>query len=173
MQLPTPGTPVEKQCSFVYPNKLERGERVDHNGITVGHWSTGLFNCFDSCIPNGFMAFLCPVISVAQISVRLGLARYAFLTCMHVALYLLGIVAAVSASPALLCLCVAAEVLTTMGVIHLRFQIRRLFSIPGNFAKDAAVVIACRPCTIAQMATHVEAYQPGQCMFRARSTLPG
>lgn len=119
------------------------------------------------------MAFICPVITVAQITVRLGLASYAFILGMHVALYLLGLVAAAAGNPVLLLLCVAAEIITTVSIACLRLKMRHLFSIPGNVLQDAALVVLCRPCAIAQMATHIEAYRSGKCMFRARSTLPG
>ncbi|KAE8968613.1 hypothetical protein PR003_g28722 [Phytophthora rubi] len=115
------------------------------------------------------MANCCPVISVAQITFRLGIARYSFL---HVALYLLGLVAASAGSPLLLLLCALAEVVTTVSIARLRIKMRALFSIPGNVIKDVVLVVLCRPCVIAQMATHVDAYNV-RCMFRARSTLPG
>ncbi|KAK1935639.1 hypothetical protein P3T76_010334 [Phytophthora citrophthora] len=166
-QSTNPGT------TFVYPNKLECGEGVDHNGITVGEWSMGPFNCCDDIIPNGLMSSICPVISVAQITVRLGLAGYAFILGIYVALYLLGLVAATSGDFYLLLLCVLAEFITTISIGCLRFKMRQLFSIPGNILKDAALVVLCRPCAVAQMATHVEAYRVGKCLFRARSTLPG
>ncbi|KAL3670876.1 hypothetical protein V7S43_004061 [Phytophthora oleae] len=159
--------------TFVYPNKLERGEDVDHNGIIVGEWGSGLFNCCDDIIPNGLMAFICPVISVAQITVRLGLAGYAFILGIYVALYLLGLVAAASGDPFLLLLCILAEFIVTTSIGCLRFKMRQLFSIPGNILQDAALVVLCRPCAVAQMATHIEAYRAGKCLFRARSTLPG
>lgn len=119
------------------------------------------------------MAFLCPVISVAQITVRLGLTGYPFILGMHVALYLLGLVSAAADDPLLLFLCVLAEMITTISIACLRLKMRDLFSIPGITLQDAALVVLCRPCAIAQMATHVDAYRAGKCMFRARSTLPG
>lgn len=45
--------PAKPATTFVYPNKLELGEGVDHNGITVGEWSNGFFNCCDDIVPNG------------------------------------------------------------------------------------------------------------------------
>ncbi|OWZ13249.1 Transmembrane protein [Phytophthora megakarya] len=159
--------------TFVYPNKLELGEGVDHNGITVGEWSNGFFNCCDDIIPNGLMAFICPVISVAQIGVRLGLVGYPFVLGMHVTLYLLGLIVTAADEPRMLFLCVLAEIITTISIACLRLKMRNLFSIPGNIFQDATLVVFCRPCAIAQMATHVDAYCAGRCMCRARSTLPG
>ncbi|EEY64937.1 uncharacterized protein PITG_16277 [Phytophthora infestans T30-4] len=94
--------PSKSSTTFIYSNRLECGDGVDHNGITVSDWSNGFYNCCDDIIPNGFMAFICPVITVAQITVRLGLANYAFILGMHVALYLLGLVAAAAGNPVLL-----------------------------------------------------------------------
>ncbi|POM65311.1 Hypothetical protein PHPALM_18994 [Phytophthora palmivora] len=165
--------PAKPTTTFVYPNKLELGEGVDHNGITVGEWSKGFFNCCDDIIPNGLMTFICPVISVAQIVVRLGLVGYPFIIGIHVALYLLGLVAAAADDPSMLLVCLLAEVMTTASITCLRLKMRDLFSIPGSTIQDATLVILCRPCAIAQMATHVDAYCVGRCMFRARSTLPG
>jgi Cys-rich protein (TIGR01571 family) len=54
---------------------------VQNNGaIQKGKWSTGLFNCFDFCVPNCFMVALCPCISAAQIAARLGFAYSSALT---------------------------------------------------------------------------------------------
>ncbi|OWZ13245.1 hypothetical protein PHMEG_00013460 [Phytophthora megakarya] len=61
--------------SHNYSIQRNLGPRSYHNGITVGKWSNGFFNCCDDIIPN---AFICPVISVAQIGVRLGLVGYPF-----------------------------------------------------------------------------------------------
>ncbi|KAG6618765.1 TKL protein kinase [Phytophthora cinnamomi] len=155
-------SPTTPATSFVYPNKLELGEGVDHNGITVGEWSNGFFHCCDDFIPNGLMAYCCPVISVAQITVRLGIARYSFILIAHVALYLLGLVAASAGNPLLLLLCALAEVLTTVSIACLRVKMRKLFSIPGNILQDTIAVVLCRPCAIAQMATHVDAYHVGR-----------
>ncbi|KAL4165707.1 hypothetical protein KRP22_014417 [Phytophthora ramorum] len=154
-------------------NKLELGEGVDHNGITVGGWSNGFFNCCDDMIPNGLLAFCCPVISVAQITVRIGLAHYSITLGTYAVLYLLGLVAAAADDPILLSLCALAELIATASVACLRTKMRDLFSIPGTVFQDAALVVFCRPCVIAQMATHVDAYHTGKCMFRARDTLPG
>ncbi|KAF4133354.1 PLAC8 family [Phytophthora infestans] len=156
--------PSKSSTTFIYSNRLECGDGVDHNGIT------SLLFLHSSLTPTGFMAFICPVITVAQITVRLGLANYAFILGMHVALYLLGLVAAAAGNPVLLLLCVAAEIITTVSIACLRLKMRHLFSIPGNVLQDAALVVLCSPCAIAQ---HIEAYRSGKCMFRARSTLPG
>ncbi|RLN70065.1 hypothetical protein BBJ28_00010907 [Nothophytophthora sp. Chile5] len=119
------------------------------------------------------MAFLCPGVSVAQISARLGLARYSLVLSGFVALYLLVFLALLWDTGVLDFLCVAAAVGAAFGVAHLRTKTRTLFFIPGNFLQDVASAIVCGPCAIAQMASHVEAYHPGTCSFRARSTLEG
>ncbi|KAL3669411.1 hypothetical protein V7S43_005805 [Phytophthora oleae] len=45
-------------------------------GIATGYWSTNLFACFDHLVPNAFMATLCPCVSLAQITSRLGMLPY-------------------------------------------------------------------------------------------------
>lgn len=31
---------------------IPRAIAVDHNGLTVGQWKTGLYSCCDACVPN-------------------------------------------------------------------------------------------------------------------------
>ncbi|CAH0519649.1 unnamed protein product [Peronospora belbahrii] len=45
-------------------------------GISTGHWSTNLFAISDNLVPNAFMASLCPCVSLAQITSRLGLLPF-------------------------------------------------------------------------------------------------
>ncbi|KAL4116744.1 hypothetical protein PRIC2_012196 [Phytophthora ramorum] len=67
---------------------LEHGRSTDHNGIVVGSWKTEFFDCFDDCVPNGFMAIVSPVVSMAQISKRLGLAPYSLVITVYLGLSL-------------------------------------------------------------------------------------
>jgi len=123
--------------------------------------------------PAGFMAFVCPGVSVAQIAARLGLMRYKLVLQVYVALYLLVLLAIVADSTFVNFLCVVAAVAVAFAVSRLRSKMRTLFDIPGNAMLDVVSTFVCTPCTIAQMASHAEAYQPGACSFRARSTLEG
>ncbi|ETP11789.1 hypothetical protein F441_12726 [Phytophthora nicotianae CJ01A1] len=45
-------------------------------GIATGYWATNFFGCFDHLVPNALMATLCPCVSVAQITSRLGMVPY-------------------------------------------------------------------------------------------------
>lgn len=54
-------------------------KRIDDDivlGIATGYWSTNLFANFDNLVPNAFMATLCPCVSLAQITSRLGVLPY-------------------------------------------------------------------------------------------------
>ncbi|RHY22168.1 hypothetical protein DYB32_009591 [Aphanomyces invadans] len=54
----------------------------------------------------------------------------------------------------------------------LRTRVRRFHHIQGSECEDFLCAYFCNCCTIAQMATEVEAYIPGHCSFGPRSTLP-
>jgi Cys-rich protein (TIGR01571 family) len=43
---------------------------------TMRAWSVGLFDCCHHCIPNLFMVWCCPCVSLAQIYARLGISTY-------------------------------------------------------------------------------------------------
>ena len=59
---------------------IEMTDEPSGVGIQRGKWSTGLFNCFDFCVPNCCMATFCPCISAAQIATRLGFTYVTALT---------------------------------------------------------------------------------------------
>ncbi|KAL4116747.1 hypothetical protein PRIC2_012199 [Phytophthora ramorum] len=158
---------------------LEHGRSTDHNGIVVGSWKTEFFDCFDDCVPNGLLAIVCPVVSMAQISKRLGLAPYSLVITVYLGLYLLAHLSASLEYPFFIFVCVAAGMASVMwvaipiGVILLRVHIRELFSIPGNIAEDVVLAFVCEPCAIAQMATRMTSYEPGTCSLGPRATLEG
>ncbi|RLN48780.1 hypothetical protein BBJ28_00018383 [Nothophytophthora sp. Chile5] len=139
--------------------------------LTRGHWKVGMWSCCGNCVPNGFMAFLCPGISVAQISARIGLASFPLVLGGFVLLYCLALLAAKSHSHLLNFMTCVGVVGAVIGVGCLRFKMRKQFSIPGSVTRDLMSALMCGPCAIAQMATHVEAYEPGTCSFHARDTL--
>ncbi|CAH0519041.1 unnamed protein product [Peronospora belbahrii] len=72
-----------------YKLQLDAGSTadVDRNGLKLGRWSGRLLGCHNDCIPNGFMSFICPGISVAQITARLGLIRYKLVLQIYAALW--------------------------------------------------------------------------------------
>ncbi|CAI5714847.1 unnamed protein product [Peronospora effusa] len=146
---------------------------VDVNGLKLGRWSSGFLEFYGDCIPNGFMAFLCPGVSVAQIMARLGLMRYKIVLQLYAALYFLVLLAISANNTVINVICVVAAIVAALAVARLRTKMRTLFDIPGNALLDVTSAFVCGPCTIAQMASHAEAYQSGSCSFRARSTLEG
>ncbi|KAG6617145.1 PLAC8 family protein [Phytophthora cinnamomi] len=58
------------------PNAYKRIDDDIVLGVATGYWSTSLFGSFDSLVPNAFMATLCPCVSLAQISSRLGMVPF-------------------------------------------------------------------------------------------------
>ncbi|GMF64659.1 unnamed protein product [Phytophthora lilii] len=54
-------------------------KRIDDDivlGIATGYWNTSLFASFDNLVPNAFMSTLCPCVSLAQITSRLGMVPF-------------------------------------------------------------------------------------------------
>ena len=121
----------------------------------------------------GYMAFVCPGVSVAQITARLGLLRYKIGLQLYAALYLLVLLTLLANTTVINCVCVVTAIVAALAVARLRTKMRTLFDIPGHALLDVTSVLVCGPCTVAQMASHAGAYQSGSCSFRARSTLEG
>ncbi|RLN87733.1 hypothetical protein BBJ28_00019043 [Nothophytophthora sp. Chile5] len=70
-QVVVPCTPDAADASNGYKQMATEGFE-----IASGRWSVGFFDCFQHCVPNTLMATLCPCISLAQITGRLGMAPY-------------------------------------------------------------------------------------------------
>jgi Cys-rich protein (TIGR01571 family) len=51
-------------------------KKVDASGIAVGRWDVGFCGCFTHCVPNCLMVWCLPCVSLAQISSRLGVAKF-------------------------------------------------------------------------------------------------
>lgn len=119
------------------------------------------------------MSFICPGVSLAQIGARLGLVNYYAMLSSFAALYILAIVAAATNNDVVVTLIVIASLLMALFVARLRSRVRYLFSLPGSVLEDVFYACMCGCCAIAQMATHVESYQPGDCTIAPRATLPG
>lgn len=130
---------------------------VDHNGLQVGEWSSGLFSCFDNCIPNTCMSCCCGCVTMAQVAARLGWADYGIALVILIILNLSGF----------------GGVVIWAIVFGMRIKMRETFNIPGNLFADCCASFCCGCCSIAQMATHVQSYQPGKCDFSEPPTLPG
>jgi Cys-rich protein (TIGR01571 family) len=116
---------------------------------------------------------ICPGISLAQITARLGLVRYWNVIGFFGILYLFAVIATSLRSPFMNALVIIGALSATACTLRLRLKIRHLFSIPGSFIEDILYTIFCSCCSIAQMASHVESYEPGSCQFTPRNTLEG
>ncbi|OQR98936.1 hypothetical protein THRCLA_06627, partial [Thraustotheca clavata] len=149
--------------------------KVEERPIVMGQWESKVFGCFDTIFPNCLMATFCHCVSLAQIAQRLDI--YPF----QKVLYGVG---------GIWCAAILCAILTRVGrffyfleivfilmalVFYYRFrtQVRFLFQIPGTHMEDCAYSFFCSCCSIAQMATQAHTYEPGQCSFSGKSTLPG
>lgn len=189
----------------------------DAQGIRLGVWSAGLWQCTQHCIPNGLTAAIVPWISMAQISARLELCsfRKAALSLSAIALlqYFTVLLAhsssvgyedgdddtiwvtnvkgssqfrghdydngrraleddasVVNGMPAYLSRpWGVVSLLLGLALVcvtwHLRVITRKRYQIPGSVLEDALASLCCQCCTLAQIATHVKSYKPGQCDF--------
>ncbi|KAF0738221.1 hypothetical protein Ae201684P_004978 [Aphanomyces euteiches] len=170
---------------------IEGYYRPPGNGILVGQWKSGVCECCSSIVPNCCMAWCCPCISLGQTMARIGSSGMTYMVLYGV-LYLGSVgIAASSVSvggavwfsngeffipydtlswrtlfqPFLI-------ILAGIVLIVARSTIRSRFSIPGNCCCDCICSCCCSCCVLAQMATHVEAYTPGECSFGFKDTLP-
>lgn len=119
------------------------------------------------------MVFVCPGVSVAQICARLGFVNFFAVLSVFAVLYILAIVALATDNDVVVTLIVIGSLLMGLFVARLRSRVRYLFSLPGSIVEDVLYACLLGPCAIAQMATHVEAYQVGDCGIAPRATLPG
>ncbi|KAJ0393767.1 hypothetical protein P43SY_004209 [Pythium insidiosum] len=146
---------------------------TDHNGLVTGRWKTGLFGFTDSLVPNGVMSFCCPAVSVAQIAARVGMMPFYHVLALFGGLYFLSFMAAVTESTFWSLLCWLAIIVSVLCHLRMRWRLRAIFAIPGSPVEDALVSLFCGCCSIAQMASHVESYEPGTFAFAPRETLQG
>ncbi|GMF45760.1 unnamed protein product [Phytophthora fragariaefolia] len=54
-------------------------KRIDDDivlGIATGYWTTSLIGSFENLVPNALLVSLCPCVSLAQITCRLGMAPF-------------------------------------------------------------------------------------------------
>ncbi|OWZ13248.1 Transmembrane protein [Phytophthora megakarya] len=149
-------------------------EGVDHNGLVVGKWKHGLFSSiYKDCVPNAVTPCLCPGVSMAQVSARLGLANFFMVLIPYVSVYGLTFAAAITKFDVLTTLAVIIGVLVLLFTIRIRFRMRYLFSIPGSLAEDIFASVFCCCCTVAQMSSHAESFEVNTFAVLPRSTLPG
>ncbi|OQR86103.1 hypothetical protein ACHHYP_10971 [Achlya hypogyna] len=153
---------------------LQPEHGIDHNGIVTGRWKISIFGCFDTCVPNTIMVTFCPCVTIAQVTTRIG----AYGTYLHVLLaaffvYIWYLISCFVKASWLRSISGILGFLMFLFLWHLRYKVRVMFRIPSTLFEDALCSLFCSCCSLAQIATHVEAYTPGECAFEARATLPG
>jgi Cys-rich protein (TIGR01571 family) len=192
------------------------GSAVDAAPYTMGgheefvrlRWAAGLCDCFNTCMPNCCMSWLCPCVSLAQVYARLTLLPYSS-ALLRLSLWvwpytlarLLLRYASVESTevPSSYVYTVKGEIFYgepetvvtyNTGVIwfsyallllgHIAFslpvwiarsKVRQQCQIPGDACGDCCVTWWCTNCAIAQLATHVRSYRPGDCSFSAPTSM--
>jgi Cys-rich protein (TIGR01571 family) len=119
------------------------------------------------------MSCCCPAVSVAQIAARVGMMPFNQVLGAFGGLYFLAFLAVVTHSGFLDVLFWLAAIVATLCLLRMRWRIRTIFSIPGSPFEDVFYAACCGCCSIAQMASHVESYEPGTFAFAPRETLQG
>ncbi|KAE9003379.1 hypothetical protein PR003_g18787 [Phytophthora rubi] len=149
-------------------------EGVDHNGLVVGKWKTGLFgSCYTMCVPNGVTSFFCPGVSMAQVCARLGIANFFTVLFSYVSVDALAVGAAITKFDVVSTLAMIMGALVMLFTIRIRFRMRYLFSIPGSLTEDVFASVFCCCCAVSQMAAHAESFEINTFAILPRSTLPG
>ncbi|GMF15439.1 unnamed protein product [Phytophthora fragariaefolia] len=165
---------------------------TNKHGVMVGAWSADFFGCFDFMIPNCCMVTFCPCISLAQISERLGISSYRRVLVVFLLLAVAEIVAGVypsksshnssndrisptstsrrnsnddDSNPVQSWVVIFVRAIVFGYVWHLRQTTRRMFHIPGGACGDCWSSFCCSCCAMAQIATHIKSYKPGDCSF--------
>ncbi|ETN13669.1 hypothetical protein PPTG_08417 [Phytophthora nicotianae INRA-310] len=177
-----------------------RQAAVNEHGVMVGAWSVDFWGCCDIMIPNCCMVTFCPCISLAQISERLGAAPYRRVLVIFLLLTLAEVIAGLYSSSSSTDAgwwysststtreysddhesdsnSVQSWTVTVVRAIffvyiwHLRQTTRRMFRIPGSPCDDCWASFCCSCCTMAQIATHIKSYKPGDCSFGPPDVLP-
>ncbi|RLN98533.1 hypothetical protein BBJ28_00014414 [Nothophytophthora sp. Chile5] len=88
-------------------------------------------------------------------------------------LYLVGIIASATHSGFFDFVMTVCCIIAGLCCMRMRWRIRTLFNIPGSQLEDAFFSCCCGCCSIAQIASHVESYEPGVFAFAPRATLEG
>ncbi|RHY68500.1 hypothetical protein DYB30_012803 [Aphanomyces astaci] len=183
---------------YVQPEHIRGDYMVDRSssGVPTSEgpqfWKAGVFECFQNIFPNALMAWLCPCVSLAQITSRLGVYGGYKTVLLGVATIVVlenllnGVDDWRMEHPKLdeddgrgrrvggygvlsLLLCMALVCFVTA----VRTKVRSFHRIQGSEWEDFACSLCCMSCTIAQMSTQVESYTPGVCAFGPRDTLQG
>lgn len=170
--------------------------------IECGRWTVGICDCCDSCVPNFLMSLCCPCVSMAQVYARLGLLPYKtalWRMSLWVIPFAIARLMINSASDTAsdysystntdvynsaesepdtavikiaYVLLLIGQIAFSLPVFRARGKIRQRFQIPGDTCGDCCISWWCTNCAIAQMATHVHSYRPGDCSFAPPEVLP-
>lgn len=119
------------------------------------------------------MSCCCTGVAIAQIASRVGVMKFNIAMGAVIGLYLIAFIAAVTSSKFFDVITVLASIVAVLCCTRLRWRIRELFAIPGSPLEDAVYSVCCGCCSVAQMASHVESYEPGTFAFAPRATLEG
>ncbi|KAH9188015.1 hypothetical protein AeNC1_010005 [Aphanomyces euteiches] len=194
------GTPTaSKDASYAADNNeanpvVEMDAR-DHNGLVVGKWKAGVFDCFEHLVPNCLMSTFCPCVTVAQVAHRIGMYTFKNVLLVWGGFYLLFLIFYIiqmasfpstqyivldgswgyryTGSMLWIWLAIACNVVAFILLLLFRIKFRRAFKIPGSELEDCCCSYWCSCCVYAQMASHAESYTPGECNFGPKDTLPG
>jgi Cys-rich protein (TIGR01571 family) len=170
---------------------------VDANGLVVGRWKAGIFDCCTDFVPNCLMSSCCPCVTFAQVTSRMGIFSYKRSLIMLGIMYLLTLFFIYYPTIRFVMYVVHREYLTSRDLTvfyvyfaHLaaayfmllmvaillmlvRKKIRQALQIPGSTCGDCLYSFFLPNYSLAQMATQVNAYEVGQCTFGPKDTLPG
>lgn len=119
------------------------------------------------------MSCCCTGLVVAQVASRIGFMKFNHAVGAFAALYLIAFISAVAESDFFEFITWLGASIALICCTRLRWRIRALFSIPGSPFEDVAYSLFCGCCSVAQMASHVESYEPGVFAFTPRATLEG
>jgi Cys-rich protein (TIGR01571 family) len=183
--------------SSLQARDLDDGFSLHARDFVRGKWEVELSDWSAHCMPNGWMVCVCPCVSIAQISVRIGVDSFAAALAKQLAfhavvwslivlelVYCYRYVSAIfgngtesTTTPPIViysaCVTVAiVSVVWVRSLAQLRTRVRERFNIAGSTTDDTCAMAWCTSCAIAQMATQVKSYTPGSCAFRAPDALP-
>ncbi|EQC35069.1 hypothetical protein SDRG_07306 [Saprolegnia diclina VS20] len=146
----------------------------DRNGILCRQWRSSLLGalCVD-VVPNGIVSILLPCVPLGQVSHRLGLRPFSTMAALTGVLYVTAIACSGINDLYAHSAGAVASLLLVVLVTSLRTTVRHLFFIPGSCLGDVCAVLWCGCCTVAQLAAHVQAYEPHTCSLRPHGVLAG
>ncbi|OQS06102.1 cyclin [Thraustotheca clavata] len=171
VQQPTVKLVPEISSDEHYP-ELETSNGVDHNGIPIGMWRQDLFACA-TCIPNALMTFVCPCVSIAQISHRMGLLSYNMMLGMFGLVYIICTICYLVGHTGGNVIAILLGIAMWIYIYRLRMRLRIAFQIPGSMLEDICATFWCSFCAVCQMAAHIESFDKGKCSFAPKEILPG